>query len=87
MAGDSLTSWHNRRAFSTYDRDNDASSSNCAVDFHGAWWYQACWHSNLNGRYYDSAVTTRSDGIAWHHWKRTDNYSMKRASMKIRPTN
>ena len=86
MAGDSLT-YHDGRAFSTYDRDNEADWRNCAAQYHGAWWYNGCWTSNLNGRYYNSAVTSRSDGIGWRHWKGTDNYSMKRASMKIRPTN
>jgi len=49
--GNSL-SYHSGRPFSTYDRDNDAWVNNCASYFHGAWWYGACHHSNLNGRYY-----------------------------------
>ena len=43
------TDGHNGRKFSTYDNDNDASSSNCA--FSGGWWYTACWHINLNIEY------------------------------------
>ena len=42
---------HNGQAFSTPDRDNDAWSSNCATTWGGAWWYQSCVHSNLNGKY------------------------------------
>jgi len=49
--GNSL-SYHSGRPFSTYDRDNDAWANNCASYFHGAWWYGACHHSNLNGKYY-----------------------------------
>jgi len=45
-------SYHSGRPFSTYDRDNDMWVNNCASYFHGAWWYGACHHSNLNGRYY-----------------------------------
>ena len=75
----------NGRAFTTYDRDNDASNSNCAVGWHGAWWYNSCGGSNLNGRYYgDARIGTV--GIAWYNWKNSW-YSMKRASMKIRPNN
>ena len=84
-AGDSMT-YHNGFAFSTKDRDNDAYSVNCAFNGHGAWWYNSCQHSNLNGRYFNEAGRNRSTGIRWFHWKRND-YSMKRASMKIRPKN
>ena len=43
--------YHNGRQFSTYDRDNDVWGNNCAnwPSWGGAWWYGACWHSNLNG--------------------------------------
>ena len=47
---------HNGRKFSTYDNDNDQSSSNCAVEIGGAknnggWWYDICWSINLNIHY------------------------------------
>ena len=47
---DSLA-YHNGRYFSTYDRDNDVSSStNCAGTYKGGWWYGSCRHSVLNGQ-------------------------------------
>ncbi|KAK0065283.1 BpFREP12.9, partial [Biomphalaria pfeifferi] len=50
-AGDSL-SYHNNKYFSTFDRDNDDSSSaNCAELNSGAWWYSHCHNSNLNGQW------------------------------------
>ncbi|KAH8284543.1 hypothetical protein KR018_004020 [Drosophila ironensis] len=41
-AGDSLRS-HLSFPFSTYDRDNDNSTINCAAKYTGAWWYKNCY--------------------------------------------
>ena len=83
-AGDSL-SYHNGMKFSTYDRDNDQSSrGNCPSYHKGAWWYKYCYRSNLNGRYL-KAGDTSDKGIAWKYWK-NNNRSLKKAEMKIRPT-
>ncbi|WAQ95258.1 TENR-like protein [Mya arenaria] len=35
----------------TYDRDSDVYRGNCAQQYHGAWWYDGCHSSNLNGDY------------------------------------
>ena len=80
-AGDSL-GYHNGMKFSTFDRDNDKSSGNCASSFKGAWWYNACYHSNLNGLY----LPGTSDGtvVSWNDWRY--NYSLNATTMKIRPT-
>lgn len=41
-AGDSLT-YHKGQAFSTFDRDNDASKDKHCSQFHlGAWWFKSC---------------------------------------------
>ncbi|XP_072042702.1 uncharacterized protein [Amphiura filiformis] len=79
-AGDSL-GYHNNSAFTTYDRDHDGRSSNCAESFQGAWWYNRCLQSNLNARYLGPTGTSTS-GMYWHHWKYTQ--SLKTSIMKAR---
>ena len=53
--GDSLSDPNSPMAqgmqFSTFDADHDLSSDNCAIAYHGAWWYNSCHASNLNGAY------------------------------------
>ena len=73
-------------AFSTMDRDLDISpSSSCAVAYKGAWWYQKCHASNLNGQYFQGGNhTSYADGVDWATWK-GQNYSMKKTQMKMRP--
>ncbi|XP_013415448.1 ryncolin-1-like [Lingula anatina] len=83
-AGDSLRR-QNGCAFSTYDRDHDTwDNGSCARKYKGAWWYQNCHHSNLNGLYHLGNHTSFADGVNWHHF-RGRNYSLKTTEMKIRP--
>ena len=84
-AGDSF-SYHRDNAFSTKDQDNDNSDSNCAASFKGAWWYNECHRSNLNGVYHHGKHLSFADGVNWKAWK-GQHYSAKRAEMKIRPVN
>ena len=84
-AGDSLAS-HRGYPFSTKDRDNDSWSANCATSSKGAWWYNACHNSNLNGLYHRGRHSSSADGVNWYHWK-GHNYSAKRAEMKLKPVN
>ncbi|XP_022809850.1 microfibril-associated glycoprotein 4-like, partial [Stylophora pistillata] len=82
-AGDSL-SLHRGYFFSTKDQDNDSWGGHCAVTFKGAWWYEDCHHSNLNGLYHRGKHSSYADGVIWRHWI-GHYYSVKRAEMKIRP--
>ncbi|XP_043940270.1 ficolin-2-like [Protopterus annectens] len=81
--GDSLIG-HNNVSFSTSDRDNDIYATNCAVEFHGAWWYTNCHSSNLNGKYLKGVHISYADGINWSSSKGY-YYSYKQTEMKIRP--
>ena len=81
-AGDSLTS-HNGHPFSTKDADHDSSDSSCADLYKGAWWYNSCHSSNLNGRYLKGDHESYADGVDWYAW-RGHHYSLKFTEMKFR---
>ena len=81
-AGDSLT-YHNGRQFTTRDSDHDAYGQNCAVVFSGAWWYNNCHYSNLNGLYLGGAHSSYANGVNWRSW-REYHYSLKFTEMKLR---
>jgi len=83
MTGDSLGN-HDGSSFSTPDRDHDVWGSNCAVSFKGAWWYNACHESNLNGFYHSGPHVSNADGVNWKTW-RGHSYSLKFTEMKMRP--
>ena len=81
-AGDSFAI-HNGMPFSTYDRDNDVSSVNCAAIYEGAWWFEECMESNLNGPYLVGSHDRPYEGIYWREFKGR-YYSLKTSIMKIR---
>ncbi|XP_066940382.1 techylectin-5A-like [Macrobrachium rosenbergii] len=83
-AGDSFIA-HSGAKFSAKDVDNDANiPESCSVMYKGAWWYQGCHKSNLNGKYLSGNHTSYADGVNWHSWL-GHYYSLKKTEMKIRP--
>ncbi|XP_034475554.1 microfibril-associated glycoprotein 4-like [Drosophila innubila] len=82
-AGDSLK-YHHGSKFSTFDRDNDGQSDNCAELDTGAWWYRSwnyCQFCQLTGTYGNIEYYK---GVNWASF-RGSYYSMKKAVMMIRP--
>ncbi|XP_042349331.1 fibrinogen-like protein 1 [Plectropomus leopardus] len=96
-AGDALSgnyefgvSWwasHQNIEFSTYDKDNDKYSGNCAQEDKGGWWFNRCHSAHLNGLYYPNGhyKAFTDDGIVWYTW-RGWWYSLKTSIMMLRPT-
>ncbi|KAH1003890.1 hypothetical protein HUJ04_003731 [Dendroctonus ponderosae] len=88
-AGDSLNDpWYgsNNSPFSTYNRDNDRSSLNCASMLKGGWWWKSCGRG-LNGLYLnDPQDLTARQGIVWFRWRGWD-YTLKKSVMMIKPKN
>ncbi|XP_060520361.1 angiopoietin-2 isoform X2 [Cylas formicarius] len=86
-AGDSLNDpWYgsNNSPFSTYNRDNDRSSLNCASMLKGGWWWKSCGRG-LNGLYLnDPQDLTARQGIVWFRWRGWD-YTLKKSVMMIKP--
>ncbi|XP_046575080.1 fibrinogen C domain-containing protein 1-A-like [Haliotis rubra] len=75
-AGDNLIQ-HNSMRFTAKNLDLDREENgNCAVRSNGAWWYNDCYSSNLNGLYNE----TTGRGMYWG-----SVLVSTRTSMKIRP--
>lgn len=58
-------SYQNGMAFSAKDRDMDTSTTHCARNYHGGWWFSRCQHANLNGKYSLGLTWFRSDINQW----------------------
>lgn len=69
--------------FSTRDKDNDIESGqSCAQAARGAWWYEKCTDSNLNG-VYKHVQDNNGYFIYWYKWK-INHFSLKTVEMKLR---
>ncbi|XP_026102986.1 microfibril-associated glycoprotein 4-like [Carassius auratus] len=83
-AGDSLF-YHNGQKFSTFDKDQDNDRRNCAKQFLGAFWYDACHRANPNGVYlWGEDPTILAIGNVWYTWKGNWDVGMKSITMKIK---
>ncbi|KAJ8305208.1 hypothetical protein KUTeg_017239 [Tegillarca granosa] len=74
---DSLGTYHKGHEFKTKDK---YGKDKCPILYIGAWWYNSCHYSNLNGKYGDNNY---GKGLDWHSWKGYYE-SLKRTEMKIR---
>ncbi|XP_056016350.1 microfibril-associated glycoprotein 4-like [Ostrea edulis] len=81
-AGDGL-SYHNGMKYTTKDQDNDKYNGNCATFYKGAFWFNSCYRTNLNGQYANTAVVSNNH-MNWSYWTKT-NEALRRTSMMIRP--
>ena len=80
ISGDSL-SYHDGMEFDTYDVTSGTSSnSGCAAGSGGGWWYDGCYHANINGGYNGNGTWK---AVSWLDF-RGHKYSLKRTEMKIR---
>ncbi|XP_076018382.1 angiopoietin-related protein 3-like [Genypterus blacodes] len=74
--------------FSTKDRDNDNhQDSNCAHNYTGGWWFNACGDTNLNGRYFPMRPKGRAErrrGIQWRPGRRA-SYSLRFTQISVYP--
>ena len=81
---------HNGSPFSTRDHDNDAWSRNCAAVYGGAWWYNSCFHANLNGGYEyhisedGQTITGGANRLNWYDGSNWYNSHYNIVQMKIR---
>lgn len=74
---------HNGMRFSTPDQDNDKwLEYHCGKEWRAGWWFNNCWHSILNGPYYNQSKVL-SRGISWNDWKPEQ---LAKSQMKIRPS-
>ena len=87
-AGDSMTRSGgvnlNGMQFSTRDRDNDRNGGDCATSWRGAWWYNSCSRSNLNGLYLNGQSDHR--GVTWLYFNATASswLTLRYSDMKLR---
>ena len=66
ITGDGFDGNHIEQSFTTADKDQDNYYDNCAVLKHGAYWYNQCNYSNLNGNYHNEDGGDWTKGFYWY---------------------
>ncbi|XP_076101078.1 fibrinogen C domain-containing protein 1-like [Mytilus galloprovincialis] len=83
-AGDSMKdsqgNTHDNFMFTTIDRDNDVTSSNCAINKMSPWWHARCTWSNINGLYLEGSSEIN---MHWNSWK--GKSGLKTTRMMFKP--
>ena len=79
--GDSL-SYSHKAKFSTYDKDYDTNSGNCASSYRGGWWYYSCAQGKLTGDPYASSTSAY-----YAKWPGVGSYAVRYATMEIKLSN
>ncbi|OWF41792.1 Angiopoietin-related protein 7 [Mizuhopecten yessoensis] len=65
---DDVMWFHTAMAFSTFDRDNDNAPNSCSNLYKGAWWYNWCQRSNLNGLYVEDTGKNDAAAMTWKYF-------------------
>ena len=68
--------------FSTFDKDQDTYSGDCAAGWRSGFWFRDCMWTNLNGLYGNKDVT-HPDYVTWYDFRGYD--ALKWVEMKFRP--
>ena len=79
-----MMAYHNGMMFSTYDRDNDKNSGECARSWKGGWWYNNCFDAKPTGVYLPGGVCDTT-GIVWGSPSVCWGYSHKRMTLTLIP--
>lgn len=83
LTHDALTKKHHGSPFSTWDKDNDAWSGNCAQSNGGGWWFDRCHYTTLTAPF----PTSTDRNAKTIRWLEDDWLVLDDVTLKIRPFN
>ena len=83
--GRDAMAYHNDQQFTTYDNDNDKHGGiNCGYYEQGGWWYNGCYHANLNGPHEIPSLPGVHQTYAKLIWNDGSYRDLSSVEMKIR---